>query len=142
MNLNFEQLCDDYMIMFLIIEGLQYSVLRKLNSNVIAISKREPNSNRAKLLLKPLAKDLILHITNGNFENITDDFLPNLKNIRNKKSDLTFKPYLEKELSNLPVTDYTAFWRKINELVLKISSRNNSEFEHLKKLRPQYIMSY
>jgi hypothetical protein len=142
MNLNFESLFEHYMDMFFLTENLQYSVLKRINSNVIAILKRESNLNRQKIFLKPLSKDLILHITNGNFENITDDFLPNLKDVKYKKNDLEFKHFLEKELSNLSLNNYKNFWKKISMLIVKISNRNNSEFEYLKKLRPEYIMSY
>ena len=142
MDLKFDSLYENYINMFLIVEGLQYSTLKRINSNVIAVLKTHRILKQAKPILKPLSKDLILHITNGNFENITDNFLPNLKVIHGKKSDLEFKSDLENELSNLDSSNYKAFWKKISELIVKISNRNNSEFEYLKNLRPEYIMSY
>lgn len=139
---NFELLYEN-LINFFLIEGLQYSKLKELNTQVSLIEKKFKKISERKNQLKELSKVLILHIVNNNYENIlNNEKLSDLKQFAGKMTDENFKNHLSDKLSNLTSVDYNTFWENIGNKIFTISKKNNNEFENLRKLRPQYLMGF
>jgi hypothetical protein len=139
---NFELLYEN-LINFFLIEGLQYSKLKELNTQVSLIEKKFKKISERKNQLKELSKVLILHITNNNYQNIlNDEKLSDLKQFAGRMTDENFKNHLSDKLSTLTPMDYNNFWENIGNKIITISKKNNNEFENLRKLRPQYLMGF
>ena len=139
---NFEILYEN-LINFFLIEGLQYSKLKELNTQVSLIEKKVKKISERKNQLKELSKVLILHITNNNYENIlNNEKLSDLKQFAGRMIDENFKNHLSDKLSTLTPTDYNNFWKEIGNKIITLSKKNNNEFENLRKLRPQYLMGF
>jgi hypothetical protein len=139
---NFELLYEN-LINFFLIEGLQYSKLKELNTQVSLIEKKFKKISERKNQLKELSKNLILHIANNNYENIlNNEKLSDLKQFAGRMTDENFKNHLSDKLSTLTSIDYNNFWQNIGNKIITISKKNNNEFENLRKLRPQYLMGF
>jgi hypothetical protein len=139
--MNFNQLYNEFLQIFLT-EGLDYSFLTQLNTDVKNYDSSIKNFVVKKEKFKPLSKKLILHLVNGNYENIITKTLPELKKIAGRMSDEEFKEHLTQHLSSLSSDRYQNFWKVVNNSILKLSSINRGDFDFLKKLRPEYIMSF
>jgi len=139
---NFELLYEN-LINFFLIEALQYSKLKELNTQVSLIEKKFKKISDRKNQLKELSKVLILHIANNNYENIlNNEKLSDLKQFAGRMTDENFKNHLSDKLSTLTPMDYNNFWENIGNKIITISKKNNNEFENLRKLRPQYLMGF
>ncbi len=139
---NFELLYEN-LINFFLIEALQYSKLKELNTQVSLIEKKFKKISERKNQLKELSKILILHIANNNYENIlNNEKLSDLKQFAGRMTDENFKNHLSDKLSTLTPMDYNNFWENIGNKIITISKKNNNEFENLRKLRPQYLMGF
>lgn len=139
--MNFIQLYNEFLQIFLT-EGLDYSFLTQLNSDVKITDKGIKNIVSKKEKFKLLSKKLILHLVNRNYDNILTKTIPELKKIAGKMSDEEFKEHLTQHLSSMHSDRYQYFWKNMNNSILKLSTINGGNFEFLKKLRPEYIMSF